>query len=140
MADRLYIVATNPQNGEILGMVGKRLNMTTGKVEDDTLGVFNSQYTMGSSIKGATVLAGYMDQVISLDDNILVDKPLKFAETKSKSSWFNRNGRVALNDLSALETSSNSYMMQLALRIWGANTIIHMMKDYKWIVNKFLES
>ncbi|OAK73892.1 peptidoglycan D,D-transpeptidase FtsI family protein [Lederbergia galactosidilytica] len=119
LADRLYIVATNPQNGEILGMVGKRLNMTTGKVEDDTLGVFNSQYTMGSSIKGATVLAGYMDQVISLDDNTLVDKPLKFAETKSKSSWFNRNGRVVLNDLSALETSSNSYMMQLALRMGG---------------------
>lgn len=119
LADRLYISAINPQNGEILGMTGKRINMATGKIEDDTLSVFNTQYTMGSSIKAATVLAGYMDKVISLDDNTLIDKPLKFAETKSKSSWFNRRGSMPLNDITALEVSSNSYMMQLAMRMGG---------------------
>ncbi|RST60260.1 penicillin-binding protein 2 [Siminovitchia terrae] len=119
LADRLYISAINPQNGEILGMSGKKINMSTGEIEDDTLGVFNTQYTMGSSIKAATVLAGYMDEVISLDDNVMMDKPLKFAETKSKSSWFNRNGSMALNDTTALEVSSNSYMMQLAMRMGG---------------------
>ncbi|WP_313430830.1 peptidoglycan D,D-transpeptidase FtsI family protein [Siminovitchia terrae] len=119
LADRLYISAINPQNGEILGMSGKKINMSTGEIEDDTLGVFNTQYTMGSSIKAATVLAGYMDEVISLDDNVMIDKPLKFAETKSKSSWFNRNGSMALNDTTALEVSSNSYMMQLAMRMGG---------------------
>ncbi|GIN89831.1 penicillin-binding protein [Siminovitchia terrae] len=119
LADRLYISAINPQNGEILGMSGKKINMSTGEIEDDTLGVFNTQYTMGSSIKAATVLAGYMDEVISLDDNVMIDKPLRFAETKSKSSWFNRNGSMALNDTTALEVSSNSYMMQLAMRMGG---------------------
>ncbi|GIN20188.1 peptidoglycan D,D-transpeptidase FtsI family protein [Siminovitchia fordii] len=119
LADRLYISAMNPQNGEILGMTGKRINMETGEIEDDTLGVFNTQYTMGSSIKAASVLAGYMDEVISLEDNVMIDKPLKFAETKSKSSWFNRNGSMALNDITALEVSSNSYMMQLAMRMGG---------------------
>ncbi|WP_144462739.1 peptidoglycan D,D-transpeptidase FtsI family protein [Siminovitchia fortis] len=119
LADRLYISAINPQNGEILGMTGKKINMSTGEIEDDTLGVFTTQYTMGSSVKAASVLAGYMDEVITLDDNVMIDKPLKFAETKSKSSWFNRNGSMALNDTTALEVSSNSYMMQLAMRMGG---------------------
>lgn len=119
LADRLYISAINPQNGEILGITGKKINMSTGEIEDDTLGVLNTQYTMGSSIKAATVLAGYMDQVISLNDNVMIDKPLKFDETKSKSSWFNRKGSIALNDITALEVSSNSYMMQLAMRMGG---------------------
>ena len=33
--------------------------------------------------------------------------------SKPKSSWFNRNGKMELTDLDALERSSNAYMIKL---------------------------
>ncbi|MFS7259330.1 penicillin-binding transpeptidase domain-containing protein [Carnobacterium divergens] len=121
LVDRMYVVATNPKTGELLGMTGQKYNYETNEIEDDALGAMNTQYTMGSSVKGATVLAGYMDKVISLDNNVMVDRPLKFKNTPAKSSWFNRGGAISMNDETALEVSSNSYMMQLAMRMGGQN-------------------
>ena len=51
-----------------------------------------------------------MDKVISLDNNVMVDRPLKFKNTPAKSSWFNRGGAISMNDETALEVSSNSYI------------------------------
>ncbi|WP_317944116.1 penicillin-binding transpeptidase domain-containing protein [Carnobacterium maltaromaticum] len=125
MADRIYVVASNPMNGEILALVGKRYNYETNEIEDDALGTINSQYTMGSSVKGATVLAGYMDGVITLNNNVILDQPLEFKSTAKKSSWFNRNGKnESMNDITALEVSSNSYMMQIAMRMGKQDTYL----------------
>ncbi|MGX7417635.1 penicillin-binding transpeptidase domain-containing protein [Carnobacterium gallinarum] len=124
MADRIYVVVSNPHNGEILALVGKRYNYETDEIEDDALGTMNSQYTMGSSVKGATVLAGYMDGVITLNNSAILEQPLKFRGTESKSSYFNRAGgeNQVMNDITALEVSSNSYMMQIAMRMGGQYT------------------
>ena len=125
LTDRMYVMASDPHTGEILAMTGQKYNFETNQIEDDALGVMNSQYTMGSSVKGATVLAGYMDGVISLDNNMILDQPLEFKGTQKKSSWFNRNGSNELmSDETALEVSSNSYMMQIAMRIGGQNNYI----------------
>lgn len=125
MADRIYVVASNPMNGEILALVGKRYNYETNEIEDDALGTINSQYTMGSSVKGATVLAGYMDGVITLNNNVILDQPLEFKGTAKKSSWFNRGGKdESMNDITALEVSSNSYMMQIAMRMGKQDTYL----------------
>ena len=118
--DRVYMVALDPNNGEVLGMTGKKWDPKTGEITDNVHGVLNENYIMGSSIKGATVLAGYMDGVITLDNNILVDEPMIFAgEGGSKSSVFNRTGRVPVNDIKALEVSSNIYMVKIALMMAG---------------------
>lgn len=117
--DRVYMVALDPNNGEVLGMTGKKWDPETGEITDNVHGVLNENYIMGSSIKGATVLAGYMDGVITLDNNILVDEPMKFAESNEKSSVFNRTGKVAVNDMKALEVSSNIYMVKIALMMAG---------------------
>lgn len=119
--DRVYIVALDPRNGDIIGMTGKKINAETGEILDSVHGVFNENFIVGSSIKGATVLAGYMSGVIDFNNNVLVDEPLTFKGPLTKSSLFNRTGRVELNDIGALEKSSNVYMMKIAMMIGGQN-------------------
>ena len=125
-ADRVYIVVMNPKNGDILGITGKKKkfdeNFHSTGVEDDALGAINNSFGMGSVVKPATVLSGYMDGAITLDDNTIVDEPIEFEASKPKSSWFNRNGKMELTDLDALERSSNAYMIKLAMKMGGQTT------------------
>ena len=125
-ADRVYIVVMNPKNGDVLGITGKKkkfdANFNSTGVEDDALGAINNSFGMGSVVKLATVLSGYMDGAITLDDNTIVDEPIEFEASKPKSSSFNRNGRIELTDLDALERSSNVYMIKLAMRMGGQTT------------------
>lgn len=125
-ADRVYIVVMNPKNGDILGITGKKKkfdeNFHSTGVEDDALGAINNSFGMGSVVKPATVLSGYMDGAITLDDNTIVDEPIEFEASKPKSSWFNRNGKMELTDLDALERSSNVYMIKLAMKMGGQTT------------------
>lgn len=127
--DRVYITALNPQNGEVLGIAGKRFEYdekndiyNKDKIVDDALGAINTSYGMGSSIKPAMVAMGYKEGVISLDNNKLVDEPLKFQASNEKSSVFNRSGRVTIDDIEALQKSSNTYMIKLAMKMGGQDS------------------
>lgn len=139
--DRVYVIASDPNTGEIMAMTGQKVNPKTGKIEDDALGAISSAYSMGSSVKPATVLAGYMDGVITLNDNTIVDEPLKFGRNagNSISSVFNRSGSVAVNDITALERSSNVYMSKIAMRMGGQYTYssgINLSIDGNEVINK----
>jgi len=72
---------------------------------------------MGSVVKGAMVSGALMDGVITPGNNTLTDKVINVGGVK-KSSWFNHSGsaNIAVNASTALEVSSNSYMMQLAMK------------------------
>ncbi|MCW6663388.1 penicillin-binding protein 2 [Aerococcaceae bacterium NML190073] len=124
--DRVYIVVTNPQTGEVLGIVGKKFEYIKAtdsynydKIIDDSLGAINTSYGMGSSVKSAMVAIGYMNGAISLADNHIVDEPLKFQASPEKSSVFNRTGSVLIDDITALQKSSNIYMIKMAMAIGG---------------------
>lgn len=124
--DRVYVVAINPNNGEVLGISGKRYaydekNDTYDReqVIDDVLGAINTSYGMGSSVKSAMIAMGYKEGVISLTDNTIVDEPMKFLASQEKASLFNQNGRITIDDMTALQRSSNIYMIKLAMRIGG---------------------
>lgn len=121
--DRVYIVASDPNTGEILGMTGKQRS-TSNEIVDDALGVINSSYGMGSAVKGAMVLTGYMSGVISMDNNVLVDEPLQFQGSNLKKSVFNPTvgSQVAINDIEALARSSNVYMIKLAMLMGGQSS------------------
>ncbi len=137
--DSVYVVAANPSNGEILAMTGQKRNAKTGEIEDDTLGLLNNTYQMGSVVKPATVLAGYMDGAITLADNTLVDQPLLFVDGTKISSVFNRSGSIAVNDITALERSSNVYMSKIAMRMGGEYDYYNKMSlniDYKNVIKK----
>ena len=122
-ADRVYIVVMNPKNGDVLGITGKKKkfdeNFHSTGVEDDALGAINNSFGMGSVVKPVTVLLGYMDGAITLENNTIVDEPIEFEASKPKSSSFNRNGKMELTDLDALERSSNVYMIKLAMKMGG---------------------
>lgn len=115
----IYIVALDPNNGDVLGLVGKKYNESEGQIQDDALSTFTGAYEVGSVIKGATILAGYMDGVLTTDNNVMVDAPLKVQGTPIIRSVFNPYGSEAVNDITALEVSSNIYMSKLAMRMGG---------------------
>ncbi|SFQ43488.1 Cell division protein FtsI/penicillin-binding protein 2 [Desemzia incerta] len=119
----IYITAADPQTGEVLALAGKEYNPKTGKIQDAALHNINQSFEMGSAVKGATILAGYMDGALTYEDNVIVDAPLKLKSTPSISSVFNRSGSVAVNDIKALEVSSNVYMAKLVLRMGGQDNV-----------------
>lgn len=113
----IYIAAMDPNNGDVLAMTGKEF--VEGEVKDITYGVFNHNFNMGSAVKGATILSAYMDGVLDTTNNVIVDQPLQLRNSKTISSVFNRSGAEAVNDITALEVSSNVYMARLAMRMGG---------------------
>ena len=127
-ADRVYIVVMNPKNGDILGITGKKIkyneNFEAVGIEDDALGAINNSFGMGSVVKPATVLSGYMDGAITLENNTILDEPIEFEASAPKSSWFNRNGQIELTDIQALERSSNVYMIKLAMKMGGQSEYV----------------
>lgn len=112
-----YAVALNPNNGDILAMSGK--NIIGGEVQDDSLGVISKAFEVGSSMKAATVLSGYMDEAVTLGNNVIVDSPIKIRESGTISSVFNRYGSMAMTDIEAIQKSSNVYMAMIAMRMGG---------------------
>ncbi|ANU23491.1 penicillin-binding transpeptidase domain-containing protein [Planococcus donghaensis] len=118
-----YLVMMNPQTGEVLSMVGKRIGEDKdGKqvIYDYAFGTFTAAHEMGSTVKGATLLTGYAKGAVELNE-VQIDEPLKFAGTALKKSIFNTDpfNRIPMTDLMAIERSSNVYMFKIAMKIAG---------------------
>lgn len=122
LLDRAFLVMMNPNTGDVLSMVGKKIekNPETGKNEvvDYSYGTFTTAYESGSSIKAATLLTGYSQGVIETS-TVLGDEPITLAGTQPKKSIFNKSGYIPMDGLRALEQSSNVYMFKTALLING---------------------
>lgn len=109
----VVLVVQDPNNGDVLAMVGKQLD-ENGEIVDYHYGALTSTYPVGSSIKGATVTTGYQNDIIEPGE-VMIDEPLNFAGDDTKSSFFNRDSKVAIDDQEALMVSSNVYMMKIAM-------------------------
>lgn len=119
LLDRAFLVMMDPNTGEILSMVGKKIETSKNgsqKLVDYSIGNFTSSYEVGSVIKPATLLTGYHYNAIQPNE-VLVDSPVKLAGTKPKSSIFNRGGAINMSDTQAIERSSNVYMFKTAMKI-----------------------
>ncbi|AJD91465.1 hypothetical protein JMA_21480 [Jeotgalibacillus malaysiensis] len=123
LMDRLFLVMMDPNTGELLAMAGKQYVETDEgpEIQDYNIGTFTSAYEAGSSIKGATVLSGYQDGVIS-PGSYLRDEIIRFPGTDPKGSWYGTLPNP-INDLYALERSSNGYMFKIAIGMSGANYV-----------------
>ncbi|WP_373841468.1 peptidoglycan D,D-transpeptidase FtsI family protein [Limosilactobacillus sp.] len=119
----VYAVVMDPYTGAVLAMGGIDRNPKTGKETVDQIGAINHPITMGSVVKPATVMGGLMSGVITPTNNTLTDKPIKVQGISAKSSWFNHGGSadMAVDAPTALEVSSNSYMMQVIMKEGGMN-------------------
>jgi cell division protein FtsI/penicillin-binding protein 2 len=118
LLDRAFVVMMNPKTGEILAMAGKMLTKDEhGKVvlKDYALGTMTSAYAMGSAVKGATVLTGFQTGVLHINTPIK-DEPLYIKGTPVKKSWQTMG---TINELTALQRSSNVYMFKTAIAIGG---------------------
>ncbi|MGV3128494.1 peptidoglycan D,D-transpeptidase FtsI family protein [Staphylococcus simulans] len=113
--DNALVVVQDPNNGDILAMAGKQIK-PNGELTDYTIGNFTSQYTVGSSVKGGTLLTGYQNKAIHVGEH-MIDEPLHFQGGLTKRSYFNQNGKVDINDKEALMHSSNVYMFKTALKL-----------------------
>ena len=129
MLDRAFYVMMNPNTGELLSVVGKKIEYDeeTGEryIVDYSYGTFTTAYEAGSTVKAATLLTGYSTGAIT-PGQYFVDEPVKIAGTNPKSSIFNRSGRITINDQTALERSSNVYMFKTAMAIAGQTYYYNM--------------
>lgn len=129
LLDRAFFVMMNPNTGELLAVVGKKIETDpeTGEdyIVDYSYGTFTTAYEAGSTVKAATLLMGYKEGVIEPGTR-LVDQPIKLLNTEPKSSIFNRSGAIPMDDIRALEQSSNSYMFQVAMFLGGTRYSYNM--------------
>lgn len=123
--DHTSVVITDPKTGEILAMASKQITETSEgyKISDYTTNILTGSDTPGSIVKGASMLVGYKTGVLQIGD-VLYDKCIKFKNTPDKCSW--RRSLGALNDIKALQLSSNSYQFQVALKVAGVNYYYNM--------------
>lgn len=124
--DRAFLVMLDPNNGEVLSLVGKQVvrNRETGRFEirDYSFGTFTTRYEMGSTVKMATLLAGYEHGAATVGET-KIDEALKFRGDGIKGSIFNRSAftRIPMNDIEAIGRSSNVYMFKIAMGIGGSS-------------------
>lgn len=121
LLDRAFVVLMDPNTGEVLTMAGKQIKKDeNGKyvLEDFAAGTINTSYNVGSSVKGATILTGLREGVITTNTRFL-DRPIKIKDTPAKGSYSNNLG--ILDPVGALRVSSNVYMFEIAIRLGEGN-------------------
>lgn len=120
LLDRAFVVLLDPHTGDVLTMAGKQYarNEKTNQMEmrDFALGNITTSYAVGSSVKGATIFTGYKTGV-NHPGKVYNDTRLKINDL-IKGSYSNLGN---VNDISALERSSNVYMFRTAIEIGEGN-------------------
>lgn len=110
----LFMCMENPNDGSLLALSGYQIDLETRKMTYFASGNYVSLVNPGSCIKGATVYMGLSEQVISpgevIDDEVMNINGEEFGS-------FENHGYV--NDVQALEVSSNVYMFHIAIRLGG---------------------
>ncbi|WP_407878479.1 peptidoglycan D,D-transpeptidase FtsI family protein [Furfurilactobacillus entadae] len=114
-----YAVVMNPNTGAVLAMAGDSRNPTTGKVTTDALGAINQPIVMGSVVKPAMLTGGFESGALTPSNNTLNDQPIILTGTSKISTDWNQNGSYPMDAAMALETSSNSYAVQVAMKMVG---------------------
>ena len=114
-----YAVVLNVKTGAVLALSGYQRDPNTGTITENTLGTFQSVFTPGSVVKMGTLTAAWNAGVISGNDT-LTAQSIQFKDSPSIDDWWGDASPMALTAVEALQYSSNTYMMQLAMRMLGA--------------------
>ena len=111
--NHIFVTLMDPNTGEIIAMVG--YERSDGEIYSYDAGNYLNAYAIGSASKGATLYTGFKNNVIT-ENTYIVDEPLYIKGTKVKKSH-KTMGRI--NEVTALEQSSNVYMFKLAIKLAG---------------------
>ena len=114
----LFTTVLNPKDGSVLAMSGYQMDLDTKKMTYYASGNYSSLVNPGSCIKGATVYMGESEGVVSPGE-VIVDKVMNIGGQEFGS--YEDHGPV--DDVSALEVSSNVYMFNIAIRLAGASYV-----------------
>lgn len=117
-SDGVYAVVLNPQTGAVLAMAGYKHEKGTGQITENALGTITDVFVPGSIVKAATITAGWETGVIQ-GNQILLDQPIQFSGSMPITSWFTAFGNRNISAIEALQYSSNTYMVQIALKMLG---------------------
>ncbi|MFD1393638.1 peptidoglycan D,D-transpeptidase FtsI family protein [Lacticaseibacillus jixianensis] len=133
VSDGAYAVAMNPHTGAILAISGLHQDVKTHQITNDSLGVLNRAFAMGSIVKPAMVLGALQDGVITVDNNSQADTAIYLRGAPVKKSDYGINTFSSLTATKAIEVSSNTYMMHLAMKeanaAYAPNAYLRMNKD-----------
>lgn len=110
----LFMCTMNPNDGSVLALSGYQIDLETRKMTYFASGNYVSLANPGSCIKGATVYMGLSEGVVKPGETIM-DEVMNINGEEFGS--FENHGPV--NDVSALEVSSNVYMFHVAIRLGG---------------------
>jgi penicillin-binding protein A len=123
LSDRAFVVLMDPHTGDILTMAGKQIvtDPQTKKpvMKDFALGNITTSYNVGSAVKGATVLTGYETGAIK-PGTVQLDEPLNIKGTPLVKSWKTFG---MIDDLRALQISSNVYMWKTVIAMAGGHYV-----------------
>ncbi|PKR78998.1 penicillin-binding protein 2 [Halalkalibacillus sediminis] len=110
------VVMMDPNTGELLAVSGQSRSEEDGEdvYRDESFRAFYDSHLPGSTVKGATVLAGYESGVLSVGETMR-DRPITIS-TDTKGSY---RPIGTINDLGAIKQSSNVYMFFVGLRLGG---------------------
>ena len=108
-----YVVLQKPSTGEIYALSGKKIE--NNNIYDTSEGIMVSFVTPGSIVKGASITVGYKTKVIDIGTKIY-DECIKLENIPAKCSY-RKMGLI--NDLQALQYSSNVYQYKIAMMVAG---------------------
>lgn len=116
--NKIFVVITDPNNGDILAISGKQIIKTTNsyKIYDYTPGTYLNAYTSGSVVKGASQLVGYNTNNLKINEK-RDDSCIKIGQI-NKCSWTYLG---YINDIDAIKLSSNTYQFRTALKVSNYN-------------------
>lgn len=115
----LFVCLMDPDTGEVYAMSGYQRDKKTNKVTPFASGNYLSYTNPGSIVKGATLYMGLNEDAVEPGE-IIVDAPMKILGTAPKASFRNYG---PINDIQALEVSSNVYMFHIAIRLAGSTYV-----------------
>ncbi len=109
-----YLVVSNPQDGKVMALVGKKIKDDNTFIDYSYYNVLNA-YSIGSAVKGATISVGYKNGIIN-ENTKVVDSCVKLYGQKEKCSW---SSLGTINDIGALRMSSNYFQYLIAIGLTG---------------------
>lgn len=115
----LFVCLMNPKTGEIYAMSGYQRDKETNKVTPFASGNYLSYTNPGSIVKGATLYMGLNEGVVKPGE-VINDAPMYISGTPVKASYKNYG---PVDDVKALQVSSNVYMFHIAIRLAGSTYV-----------------
>lgn len=120
--DEAYVVISDPRTGAVLAMVGVVLSVDDNGVLEATmnpLGTIHRATTLGSAVKGATLMAGYYTNTTQVGQ-FRHDTPILIQASNPIGSWRNMGW---ISEMTAISQSSNVYFFRQSMDLAGVHHV-----------------